>query len=119
MYEFTHSTFKMAEYFNFYVEAWKKWTAQPGVLLLRYEDLLTDFSSILDQIINYLELNISVENKQLITEQYLPKQKSMAGIATHFEHGIAHRFRTEFDQTELDFLAQRYKSILESMGYEV
>lgn len=108
-----------ADFMEIYIDAWKQWTSQPGVFVLRYEDLLNDFNENLNQIIAYLDLVISSEDTERITKQYLPKQKSTAGVATHFEHGIAHRFRSEFNQDELAYLAKRYAPILEEMRYAV
>jgi hypothetical protein len=108
-----------ADYMEFYIDAWKLWTSQSGVLVLRYEDLLSNFESLINQIIVYLDLIISPEDKERIIRQYLPKQKSTASVATHFEHGIAHRFRSEFNQGEMEYLAERYAPILSKMGYTV
>ncbi len=107
------------KYMDIYLYAWEHWSAMPGTLVLKYENLLENFEDVVDQIIVHLELGISPKEQAEITERYLPQQRSKDGVATHFEKGVAHRFRQEFNQEELAYLAGQYAPVLERMGYEI
>lgn len=106
------------EYMKVYINIWEAWTSQKGALVVRYEDMLTDYPTFIDQLVQYLELDLTPEQKERIENTYLPKQKAKNERPTHLSHGVAHRFREKFTEEEQAYLLESYQSILERMGYQ-
>jgi len=79
--------------------------------------MLEDFSSAIDSIIQHLDLDILPEKLDQVVTRYLPRQRAKEGEATHFQHGVANRFRLEFSQEELNYLSRALGTHLEKMGY--
>ena len=102
-----------------FLNIYDQWLASPETLILKYEDMLENYHQIVDQIVAHLELDIPQGKLKDVTSRYLPRQRSQAGEKTHFEHGIAHRFREQFNQEELDYLAEKLGPYLEKMGYPI
>jgi hypothetical protein len=78
-----------------------------------------NFDTTVSQLIRYLKLNISEENRAAVISQYLPQQKPGSGIKIHFVHGKARRYLENFTEEELEYLNTSYQDILIEMGYEL
>ncbi|MCB2180282.1 sulfotransferase domain-containing protein [bacterium] len=106
------------DYMKIYINIWETWINQEGAYVMRYEDMLVDYPAFIDQLIQYLEVDISPEQREKISNTYRPKQKAANNRHIHFSHGVAHRFRQEFTEEEQAYLLETYSPILERMGYE-
>lgn len=104
-------------YLQPYIEIWRRWTEMPGVLTVRYEDMLEDFSAGIDRILDYLNLEVSASKLTAITESYLPGIKPDENARIHFESGKAQRFRIKFTPEERQQLLEAFGPVLERMGY--
>jgi hypothetical protein len=107
------------EFMQIYMQAWEAWLNQENALVLRYEDMLTDFSSTADQIINYLDLKLESGQIDQIKTKFLPRQKPETGEQIHLHTGEAHRAKTEFSPEQLAELNEAYAPYLERMGYHI
>lgn len=107
------------DFIQLYLHIYDQWLDAPGTLILRYETMLEEYDKTINQIIQHLGLKINQDKLDEVAARYLPQQKSRAGEQTHFEYGIAHRFRQEFNQDELDYLAEKLGPYLEKMGYPI
>lgn len=101
-----------------YLHIFDRWLTAPGTLILKYEVMLEEYDQTVEQIVRHLKLKISQEKLDDVAARYLPRQRSQAGEKTHFEHGVAHRFSQEFNQEELDYLAEKLGPYLDKMGYQ-
>ncbi|MEJ2758512.1 MAG: sulfotransferase domain-containing protein [Anaerolineales bacterium] len=104
-------------FMDIYIQAWKKWTQLEETFIVQYEEMLNDYQSVIDRLIQYLELEISPEQRDTIASTYLPRQKPKEDVRIHFSEGRANRFREKFTQEEQDYLLDRYQAVLEQMGY--
>jgi hypothetical protein len=106
------------EFMKIYMRNWEEWSSLENTLVLRYEDMLTDFEGTVDNIVSYLELNLDTTKIAEIMADYQPRQKPKSGKSIHLETGIAHRSKTEFSPQQLAELNEAYAPYLEKMGYK-
>lgn len=107
------------QFMDLYINIWEEWTSLDGVLILKYEEMLSNYPRVIENIIQYLSLDIQDEKLTKIMETYLPQQKPKEGVKIHFQHGIANRFREKFSNSELDHFNTAYGKILSAMGYDL
>lgn len=104
-------------FMDLYLQIWEDWSHQENTLVLRYEDMLTDYDASVDTIISYLDLSLSTNQISQIKENYLPRQKPESGEHIHLETGIAQRAKSEFGAEDLEQLNQAFAPYLKKMGY--
>lgn len=107
-----------AEFINFYVSIWKAWSEISNVLILRYEDLLSNYGEKFEQTVDFLNLQLEAGSKQDIFNTYHPGNGDPGQVGTHFSRGEAERFRREFSSQQLEKFSKMYGSDLIPMGYE-
>lgn len=100
-----------------YVEIWRKWMQQRGVLTQRYEDLLSNYDVEVARLVVYLGLDASAADVRKAVVKNQP-ERAHDGQRTHFFKGKIGRFRQAFTAAEQELLLQRYGSVLPQMGYE-
>src|SRR5512138_1090835 len=61
---------KSLDFIMEYVRIWEKWTKEKGVLIARYEDLLTDYDRESTRLAQFLKLNGSYPEAQKVIESY-------------------------------------------------
>lgn len=100
-----------------YVRIWEKWMRQPGVLVTRYEDLLTDYDAQSARLVQYLRLDGSDAKVAEVIEQYRPSaSEGQQGL--HFYKGLIGRFRQGYSVEQQAVLMDRLGPELARMGYE-
>jgi hypothetical protein len=102
-----------------YCEIWESWVSRKAVLSARYEDLLTDYDSETNKLIDLLALD--KKNPAVITaiEKYRPGQAKEGRDGLHFYKGQVGRFRERFSPEEQKIMADRFAPYLNRMGYEI
>lgn len=108
-----------AEFTKFYVGIWKAWSEISNVLILQYEDLLSNYGEKFEQTVDFLNLQLVAAEKQDIFNKYHPGEGNPGQVGTHFSRGEAERFRRELSPQQLENFSKMYESDLISMGYEV
>lgn len=107
-----------ADYMEMFLDFWDQWTSIPETLVLKYEDQLVDHQATINQILEYLDLDLSPEETDRVISQYPPQEPARDGASTHFSKGIAHRYKTEFSPEQQTYLIERFGPFLERMGYD-
>jgi hypothetical protein len=106
-------------FMKIYMRNWEEWSNLESTLVLRYEDMLTDFENTADRIVNYLALKLEPNQIREIKDNFQPRQKPKTGEHIHLEKGIAHRSQTEFTTEQLAELNEAYEPYLKKMGYQI
>lgn len=106
-------------FMKIYMRNWEEWSSLDDTLVLRYEDMLTDFEGTVDKIVNYLEIILEPVQIAEIKDDFQPQKKPKSGKHIHLETGIAHRSKTEFSPKQLGELNQAYAPYLKKMGYQI
>jgi hypothetical protein len=101
-----------------YVRIWESWMSEKSALIARYEDLLTDYDNEVNRLVKYLKLNGDQSEVQKVIELYRPgKAEGQQGL--HFFKGKIGRFRESYTPDQQRVMAERFRSALEKMGYQV
>jgi hypothetical protein len=108
---------KTLDFFVEYVEGWEKWMQVPGVLKMRYEDLLQTYDQEAGKLVQFLGLNLNGEAVKSVVEKYRPGGQVQGQQGTHFFKGQVGRFRERYSAEEQQILADRFGRYLEKMGY--
>lgn len=106
-------------FMRLYMQIWDDWTNLENVLVLRYEDMLTDFETTANKIINYLDLDLDPAKIAEIKADYQPRQIPSSGKKGHLETGVAHRSRKEFSPEQMEELNEAFAPYLKKMGYQI
>ncbi|MGZ9235478.1 MAG: hypothetical protein ACXW4E_08135, partial [Anaerolineales bacterium] len=97
---------------------WEKWMKEKGVLIARYEDLLTDYENEVTRLVGFLKLNRAKPDLQNVIEGYRPgAAEGQQGL--HFFKGKIGRFRETYSAEEQMILKEKLGAYLQQMGYEV
>ena len=101
-----------------YARIWEKWQAEKNVLIARYEDLLQNYDVEAVRLVEFLGLDGSIPEVQVVIESYRPgKAEGQQGL--HFHKGKIGRFRDAYSTEEQAILAERFNGYLQKMGYEI
>ena len=100
-----------------YVRIWEKWMQEKDVLVLRYEDLLTEYDREIKRLVEFLKLDESQPKVKAVIDAYRPgAAEGQQGL--HFYKGKIGRFREAFNAAEQPILAEKLNPYLRRMGYE-
>jgi hypothetical protein len=101
-----------------YVAIWEKWIEEPGVLVTRYEDLLTNYEAEAARLVAHLKLDPQAPAVRAVLEQYAPSAaEGQQGL--HFYKGMMGRFRQVYTPAQQAVLAKAFAPALTRMGYTV
>jgi hypothetical protein len=105
-----------------YLVIWDAWMAcsqmMPGqILVMRYEDLITDPINELERLTDFLDLKVRSANWHKILATYQKDQIRAREEALHFNQGIVGRFRTAMNLDELDLCRLYFGNHLQKMKY--
>lgn len=94
---------------------WYKWKEFGKVFFIRYEDLMENKISYLQQMSDYFNLKLK---KEQIEEIYL-KHEKIKKTAWNFNKGTTERYKSEMNSSDLLLCNQELKNILEDMNYSI
>ena len=106
-------------FMELYLQIWEEWFKLKNTLVLRYEEMLTDYENSVSQIINFLDLPLKPTQISEIKTKFLPRQTPDSGEHIHLETGVAQRAKSEFSADQLAELNEAFAPFLEKMGYKL
>jgi len=108
---------KSLDFMMQYVYIWEKWMKERGVLIARYEDLLTNYDMEAGRLVEFLRVEGGRLEVRAVIEQYRPGVGA-AQQGLHFYKGRIGRFRETYSAVQRELLEQRLAAYLPRMGYE-
>lgn len=102
---------------NSWIDIWEKCDRIPNVLLLKYEDLMTDPLSCINNILNYLELSVDENKIQEILWKYSKNNPGRARKGLHFNKAKIYRYKEEMSLEQRNACLEYFGSRLLDMGY--
>jgi hypothetical protein len=102
-----------------YVAISEAWLSCSEVMPVRYEDLLLDYQTEADKLVQFLVLDKTDPAIQTVLEKYRPERGSNAQKGTHFVKGKIGRYRQVFTIEQLALAREVFQPYLEKMGYLV
>jgi hypothetical protein len=109
---------KSLSFITDYVRIWEKWSHEKNVLILRYEDLLTNYDFEATRLAEFLRLDGSQPEVRAVIEAYRP-ENAEDQQGTHFVKGKIGRFQNAYSLQQQKILAERFAPSLPHMGYSV
>jgi hypothetical protein len=108
---------KSLDFMMEYVTIWEKWMKEKGVLIARYEDLLTNYDAETARLVDFLKLSGGRPEVRAVIEKYRPGVgETQQGL--HFYQGRIGRFRESYNAVQQELLERRLGAYLPRMGYE-
>lgn len=108
---------KSVDFMMEYAHIWEKWMGEKNVLIVRYEDLLTNYDAESARLVEYLKLDGSNPEVRAVIEGYRPgAADGQQGL--HFYKGKIGRFRESYTDEQKSILREKLASFLPRMGYE-
>jgi hypothetical protein len=101
-----------------YVRIWAAWSKVEDVMLIRYEDLLSNYPEKFEQTIKFLDLRLSLSEREKLFDKYRPGKGDPNQVGTHFSQGEAERFRQVLPPEQLEQFSLINEPALIRMGYE-
>ncbi len=109
---------KSLDFIMDYVRIWEKWMQERGVLIARYEDLLSNYKAETIRLTDYLGLDGTRPEVRAVIEKLRPGAgEGQEGL--HFYKGKIGRFREAYTAEQQEILKQKLGSFLTKMKYEL
>ncbi len=104
------------------VPRWKAWARCDGVLMTRYEDLHADTHGQLRRLAEFLDLDVSDKQIEVIVaahhrDRVKTKIKTTGQQHLHFNKGVTGRFKEVLSQEQQELCRRRLGRYLQMMGY--
>jgi hypothetical protein len=100
-----------------YMRVWEAWMDCKQALLVRYEDLLTDYDAEANRLVEFLSLDGTQNQNQEVIKKYRPEQAQSDQKGLHFSHGKIGRFRQKFNPEQQSILIENFSAYISRMGY--
>ncbi len=101
-----------------YLQIGMKWLESNAALHVRYEDLLLNYSTEINRLIDFLDLDQERIDFSKIIDHYRPESGQTEGKGLHFSHGKIGRFRTKLTTDQQAQIHDRLKTYIHLLGYE-
>ena len=101
-----------------YVSVWEAWLREPGIMAVRYEDLLTDYEREARKLASFLGLDAERAEVAEVISRLRP-ERAEGRQGTHFFKGRVGRFREAFSSEQQQVLVDRFGPYLGKMGYSL
>ena len=102
-----------------WVERWRRYNNIPNILIVRYEDLLSNPSAVIQSCEDFLDVSISPEQRQQILLKYDKKNIQQQKNALHFNKAVSARWKTEMSDEQKRRCNEELGEYLVPMGYEL
>jgi hypothetical protein len=108
---------KAKEFMIRYVAIWALWAECDGVLSVRYEDMVNDYDREINQLLDFLGFEGTLDSIREVLIKYRPERGDRGQKGTHFSKGQLERFRSIFTAEQLEELTQTFQPAIDRMGY--
>lgn len=99
-----------------YVRIWDAWIQCKQALHTRYEDLLDNYDTEADRLVEFLELDRQNQSVRDVVDKYRPEQ-AQSHQNIHFSKGKIGRFRQSMTPAQQEILTKWFGPYLVRMGY--
>jgi hypothetical protein len=110
---------KAVQFMGHYVDISEAWLQIAPALHAKYEDLLTDYDTEVNRLVDFLRIDRQNLAVQGVVEKYRPEQARNDQKGIHFSKGKIGRFRQKCTPEQQQLMAQVFGDYLDKRGYEV
>ncbi len=100
-----------------WVAIWKAYQKAPGILIVRYEDLLSMPEVALERCAKYLKLHVDPDERRKVLWDYSSDNPNVRKIRMPLNKAVAHRYRTEMPRDQQERFRDELGEIILSMGF--
>jgi len=100
-----------------YLVVWEKWINFKKVLLVKYENLVSNPLAELTRAADYLHINIETSGLMKIIKKYQPENLKNLDFPLHFNKGIPGRYKKQMSKEEIELCNKHLGQFIEKMGY--
>jgi len=101
-----------------WLEIWKAYTEMPGVLTVKYEEMMQDPVSVAKKIEDFLDISIAPETRQDILWKYSKDNSEGDRKGMHFNKAKTSRYKTDMTEEQRSLCKEVFNNFLLTMGYE-
>ncbi|MBS1516540.1 MAG: sulfotransferase domain-containing protein [Bacteroidetes bacterium] len=105
------------KYVSSWIKDWKAFSKKDDIYKYKYEDLISDPERILDEVMNFIDINVSHEKVREILYRYNPDNPEMPGGRLHFNKAVIYRYKTEMSENDLMKINDAIGNEIINMGY--
>lgn len=104
--------------FKSWLTIWKAYSKMPGVLLVKYEEMMQDPIAITKKIEGFLNISIDSEERQNILWKFSKDNPEGDRTGMHFNKAMTFRYKTEMTERQKNKFHDKFHNIIIAMGYE-
>jgi hypothetical protein len=97
---------------------WKSYAELPGVLTVKYEEMMQDPGAVTKKIEDYLEVSVNPEKRQEILWKFSKENSEGDRRGMHFNKAQTYRYKTEMTEEQKAKCKEKFNDLLLAMGYE-
>lgn len=102
-----------------WLDVWKLYAEIPGVLMVKYEDLIDDAVTVTKTIESFLGISISAEKRDDILWSFSKDNPNGYRAGMHLNKAQAQRFKTDMTQEQKTKFLGMFQTNLEVMKYDI
>jgi hypothetical protein len=106
------------DFMKIYLHIWKQWMSIEGILSLRYEDLLANYSVEAERLARFLNADPASPAAKDAIDFYRSEKGAPGSKGQHFQVGEAERFRQALSPDQLQTANVAFSPYLTEMGYQ-
>jgi hypothetical protein len=92
-------------------------SSYPHVYVTKYEDMISDFSTWLDKLLEYCELKASSELQQSLLDESKKLKPRKENVYQHIRKGISGDYKEKLSQETINYINSRLSFVLERFNY--
>lgn len=101
-----------------WLKVWKEYEGMPGVLTVKYEDMMRNPEAVTKGIEDFLEISVDPEKRQGILWKFSKENSEGDRRGMHFNKAKTFRYATEMTEEQKTKCREEFGDFLLSMGYE-
>ncbi|HOP46453.1 MAG TPA: sulfotransferase domain-containing protein [Desulfobacteraceae bacterium] len=101
-----------------WLRIWKVYSIIPGILMIRYEDLMNNPVETVEGVSRFLGFDLDHNTLESIVWKYSRDNPEWNRKGMHFNKAIAFRYKTEMPAEQQKICSDKMGGYLEKMGYE-
>ena len=102
-----------------WVLIWKMYADMPGVLTVRYEDMMQDPVRVAERIESFLGISVDSKKRQEILWRFSKDNPEGDRTGLHFNKPTTFRYKTEMTEEQRALCRHVFQDYIEAMGYDV
>jgi hypothetical protein len=101
-----------------WLRLWKAYAEMPGVLTVKYEEMMQDPVTVTKKIEDFLDISLDSEKRQKILWKFSKDNPEGDRTGLHFNKAKIFRYKTEMTEEQKTTCKNEFRDYLEAMSYD-